>query len=1219
MVAPVGYGSITATGISVAGTEGAAIDATVATFTDTNPNTTASDFTATINWGDGTTSTGLVYATDNGFAVSGNHAYADEGSYTVGVALTSIGGSSFSTTSPAAIGDAALAVTGASLTGTEGATIDATLATFTDANPNANVKDFTATITWGDGSTSLGTVLATDSGFAVEGAHSYADEGSYPITVAIKDIGGSIASTIDAATIGDAELSATGLSLTGTEGAAINATVATFTDGNPNATANDFIATIDWGDGTPSTIGTVISNGRGTFSVIGAHTYADVGQDAIKVTITDDGGSSVVASSTASVAAASLGQLHYYLEVNGIKGDVTAEGLAGAFAVDGFSFGATSPSSGTGRGVGRTTFSPLTVELSSLQGLAPLLRDELTNKAISTVELIGVATTGDKAQTVYDLKLTNALLTSFDNTPGSQTVDTSLTFDFQKASLTDHGVTSDGGLAPAETTNFTATRFTAPAALPTTAASVPDGSSLHYYLEVNGIKGDVTAEGLAGAFAVDGFSFGATSPSSGTGRGVGRTTFSPLTVELSSLQGLAPLLRDELTNKAISTVELIGVATTGDKAQTVYDLKLTDALLTSFDNTPGSQTVDTSLTFDFQKASLTDHGVTSDGGLAPAETTKFTATRFTAPAALPTTAASVPDGSSLHYYLEVNGIKGDVTAEGLAGAFAVDGFSFGATSPSSGTGRGVGRTTFSPLTVELSSLQGLAPLLRDELTNKAISTVELIGVATTGDKAQTVYDLKLTDALLTSFDNTPGSQTVDTSLTFDFQKASLTDHGVTSDGGLAPAETTNFTATRFTAPAALPTTAASVPDGSSLHYYLEVNGIKGDVTAEGLAGAFAVDGFSFGATSPSSGTGRGVGRTTFSPLTVELSSLQGLAPLLRDELTNKAISTVELIGVATTGDKAQTVYDLKLTDALLTSFDNTPGSQTVDTSLTFDFQKASLTDHGVTSDGGLAPAETTNFTATRFTAPAALPTTAASVPDGSSLHYYLEVNGIKGDVTAEGLAGAFAVDGFSFGATSPSSGTGRGVGRTTFSPLTVELSSLQGLAPLLRDELTNKAISTVELVGVATTGDKAQTVYDLKLTDALLTSFDNTPGSQTVDTSLTFDFQKASLTDHGVTSDGGLAPAETTNFTATRFTAPAALPTTAASVPDGSSLHYYLEVNGIKGDVTAEGLAGAFAVDGFSFGATSPSSGTGRGVREDDVLAADGRALFVAGPGAAAS
>ena len=89
-----------------------------------------------------------------------------------------------------------------------------------------------------------------------------------------------------------------------------------------------------------------------------------------------------------------------------------------------------------------------------MQGLAPLLRDELTNKAISTVELIGVATTGDKAQTVYDLKLTNAVASLVQMGAGLNSVDTSLTFDFQKASLTDHGVTNAGGLAPAETVSF---------------------------------------------------------------------------------------------------------------------------------------------------------------------------------------------------------------------------------------------------------------------------------------------------------------------------------------------------------------------------------------------------------------------------------------------------------------------------------------------------------------------------------------------------------------------------------------------------------------------------------------------------------------------------------------------------------------------------------------------------------------------------------------------
>jgi hypothetical protein len=42
---------------------------------------------------------------------------------------------------------------------------------------------------------------------------------------------------------------------------------------------------------------------------------------------------------------------------------------------------------------------------------------------------------------------------------GLNSVDTSVAFDFQKASLTDHGVTSEGTLGPAQTTTFNATRF----------------------------------------------------------------------------------------------------------------------------------------------------------------------------------------------------------------------------------------------------------------------------------------------------------------------------------------------------------------------------------------------------------------------------------------------------------------------------------------------------------------------------------------------------------------------------------------------------------------------------------------------------------------------------------------------------------------------------------------------------------------------------------------
>ena len=90
--APPSGATLAATGASVGGTEGSSTGATaVATFTDANPNATASNFTATINWGDGTSTNGTVVAqSGGGFAVDGTHTYADEGKYTVGVSITDV-------------------------------------------------------------------------------------------------------------------------------------------------------------------------------------------------------------------------------------------------------------------------------------------------------------------------------------------------------------------------------------------------------------------------------------------------------------------------------------------------------------------------------------------------------------------------------------------------------------------------------------------------------------------------------------------------------------------------------------------------------------------------------------------------------------------------------------------------------------------------------------------------------------------------------------------------------------------------------------------------------------------------------------------------------------------------------------------------------------------------------------------------------------------------
>ena len=79
--------ALTASGSPVSATEGSSTGTvTVATFTDANPSATAGDFTATINWGDGTSSSGTITEDPNTkiFSVNGAaHTYTEEGHYTI--------------------------------------------------------------------------------------------------------------------------------------------------------------------------------------------------------------------------------------------------------------------------------------------------------------------------------------------------------------------------------------------------------------------------------------------------------------------------------------------------------------------------------------------------------------------------------------------------------------------------------------------------------------------------------------------------------------------------------------------------------------------------------------------------------------------------------------------------------------------------------------------------------------------------------------------------------------------------------------------------------------------------------------------------------------------------------------------------------------------------------------------------------------------------------
>ena len=301
---------LTASGLSFTATEGTAFSGVLATFTDPNPLATPSSFTASITWGDGHSSAGTIGydAAHKTFTVSGSNTYTQAGSYRPAISIHDLGGASALAIATATVADAPLTASGLSFTATEGTAFSGVLATFTDPNPLATPSSFTASITWGDGHSSAGTIGydAAHKTFTVSGSNTYTQAGSYRPAISIHDLGGASALAIATATVADAPLTASGLSFTATEGTAFSGVLATFTDPNPLATPSSFTASITWGDGH-SSAGTIgYDAAHKTFTVSGSNTYTQAGSYRPAISIHDLGGASALAIATATVADAPL-------------------------------------------------------------------------------------------------------------------------------------------------------------------------------------------------------------------------------------------------------------------------------------------------------------------------------------------------------------------------------------------------------------------------------------------------------------------------------------------------------------------------------------------------------------------------------------------------------------------------------------------------------------------------------------------------------------------------------------------------------------------------------------------------------------------------------------------------------------------------------------------------------------------------------------------------
>ena len=279
----------------------------IAKFNGSDSIATATNYTATVNWGNGTASGATIVADPAGggeYDVYGAGIYAAAGNYSATIQVTDAAGSTVTANSTADVTSNPITATGIAGTETAASAFTAMVTTFQDTTAGSVASNLKAAINWGDGTTSIGSVSAdpTIAGqYDVAGNHTYASAGDYTVTVTLSDQLGTETAAGAVMTVAEPPPAANALALNVTENQAFSGRVAQFTDADPNATTADYWATIDWGDGQFSQ-GTITTDPDGGFDVTGTNTYTGPGPYTTTIAVHDQAGAVTTVTGSAAVA-----------------------------------------------------------------------------------------------------------------------------------------------------------------------------------------------------------------------------------------------------------------------------------------------------------------------------------------------------------------------------------------------------------------------------------------------------------------------------------------------------------------------------------------------------------------------------------------------------------------------------------------------------------------------------------------------------------------------------------------------------------------------------------------------------------------------------------------------------------------------------------------------------------------------------------------------------
>ncbi|MDE2507750.1 MAG: toll/interleukin-1 receptor domain-containing protein, partial [Planctomycetota bacterium] len=282
-------------------------NAVVATFTDTGGSLPIANYSATINWGDGSGNSPATQIINTGgfnYEVLGTHLYENGGNFPVSVTIDSNAAPAAITSGQATVNFAPPLAAPINFNTPERQQYNGSIATFsvipgTFAGPPG---DYFATVSWGDGTPpNQGSITALGNGqYIVNGIHTYADVPSstsvvYPVTVTIHDLVGATYAQV----IAQATVNAVPIVLTGRLDPATDTGVSHFDAitsdnmprfyGTSESNTTVTLTAVPIAGGTPIVMGKTVADGTGSWAITSEIPLPD-GKYNVFATAVDQGG-----------------------------------------------------------------------------------------------------------------------------------------------------------------------------------------------------------------------------------------------------------------------------------------------------------------------------------------------------------------------------------------------------------------------------------------------------------------------------------------------------------------------------------------------------------------------------------------------------------------------------------------------------------------------------------------------------------------------------------------------------------------------------------------------------------------------------------------------------------------------------------------------------------------------------------------------------------------